>query len=154
VSTIKQKDFEFNLVLQKPLMAHLSTVEMDEPRDSPVWFLWEEETIWVFGTSGDSFIKRLQQEPRCALGIVDFDLDKGVLKHVGIRGISYVESVDPNRLLRFVSKYLGDDKEKWNEWFVKNIVDPLDVMVKITPKSMVAKDVSFFKTGPDSGLFD
>ncbi|GAB4229220.1 MAG: hypothetical protein Tsb0021_06930 [Chlamydiales bacterium] len=78
-----------------------------------------------------------------------FNLDKGVLRHVGIRGISEFGSIDNDRLYRFVAKYLGDDKTKWNEWFVQNIIDSLDVMVKITPKSMVAKDVSFFKTGPD-----
>jgi len=145
----RQKDFEFDVVLQKPLMAHLSTVEVDEPRDSPVWFIWEEGCVWIFGTSEDSFARRLKEEPKCALGIVDFNLDKGVLRHVGIRGISEVGSIDNDRLHRFVVKYLGDDKTKWNEWFVKNIVDPLDVMVKIIPKSVVAKDVSFFKTGPD-----
>lgn len=100
----------------------------------------------------DSFVRRLKQEPRCALGVVDFDLDKGVLRHVGIRGSSHLEVVDHDRLFRFVSKYLGKDRENWNEWFVNNIVEPLDVMVRITPKSMVAKDVSFFKTGP--GLAD
>ncbi|MCC5832089.1 MAG: pyridoxamine 5'-phosphate oxidase family protein [Chlamydiales bacterium] len=48
-------------------MAHLSTTENGEPRDSPVWFIWEEERIWIFGTSKDSFVKRLRTEPRCAL---------------------------------------------------------------------------------------
>ncbi len=149
MSLVKQKDFEFDVVLQKPLMAHLSTVEVDEPRDSPVWFIWEDDCVWIFGVSEDSFVKRLKQEPKCALGVVDFHLDKGVLRHVGIRGTSQVENVDHNRLVRFVSKYLGGDQEKWNEWFVKNVFDSVDVMVRITPKSMVAKDVSFFKTGPE-----
>ena len=146
---IKQKDFEFDEVLQKPLMAHLSTVEAGEPRDSPVWFVWEDESVWIFGTSEDSFIKRLKQESKCALGVVDFDLDKGVLRHVGIRGTSQIKNVDQHRLHRFVSKYLGKDREKWNKWLVEYVVDPLDVMVKISPRSIVAKDVSFFKTGPD-----
>ncbi|MCH9625078.1 MAG: hypothetical protein S4CHLAM123_02450 [Chlamydiales bacterium] len=144
-----QKDFEINIVLNKPLLAHLSSTENGEPRDSPVWFIWEEGCIWIFGTRTDSFIRRLEQDPRCALGVVDFDLDKGILRHVGIRGTSQVENIDHHRLYRFISKYLGNDREKWNEWFVKNIVDPLDVMMKIIPKSIVAKDVSFFKTGPE-----
>ncbi|GAB4185859.1 MAG: hypothetical protein Tsb0015_03180 [Simkaniaceae bacterium] len=149
MNIIRQKDFELDVVLQKPLMAHLSTVEVDEPRDSPVWFIWEDECMWIFGTSEDSFVRRLKEEPRCALGVVDFDLDKGILRHVGVRGTSQIAKIDEDCLHRFVSKYLGKDREKWNEWFVKNIVDPLDVMVKITPKSMIAKDVSYFKTGPD-----
>jgi len=144
-----QKDFQIETVLNKPLMAHLSTVAKGEPRDSPVWFIWEESYLWIFGTEEDSFIKRLKQVGSCAVGIVDFDLEKGVLKHVGVRGTAQVASIDHERLYRFVSKYLGNDKHKWNKWFVSNIVDPLNVMVQITPKTIVAKDVSFFKTGPD-----
>lgn len=144
-----QKDFDIDLMLKKPLMAHLSTVANGEPRDSPVWFVWEESCLWIFGTTKDSFIKRLKQEPRCAAGIVDFSLEQGVLKHVGIRGISQIEAIDQNRLNRFVSKYLGENSNEWNGWFVKNVVDPLDAMVRITPTSIVAKDVSFFKTGPN-----
>lgn len=74
-----KKDFDINTVLRKPLMAHLSTTENGEPRDSPVWFIWEEGCIWIFGTGKDSFIKRLKQDPRCAVGVVDFDLQKGIL---------------------------------------------------------------------------
>lgn len=143
-----QKDFEIDTVLCKPLMAHLSTVTNGEPRDSPVWFVWEQASLWIFGTDKDSFIKRLTREPRCALGVVDFDLQKGVLKHVGIRGIAKVHPVDQMRLRRFVSKYLGENSDTWNKWFMANIVDPLNAMVQIDPTSIVAKDVSFFKTGP------
>ena len=52
-----QKDFEIEDVLYKPLMAHLSTVEDEAPRDSPVWFLWEDSFLWIFGTSKDSFCR-------------------------------------------------------------------------------------------------
>jgi nitroimidazol reductase NimA-like FMN-containing flavoprotein (pyridoxamine 5'-phosphate oxidase superfamily) len=149
-----QNDFDIDLVLAKPLMAHLSTVVKGEPRDSPVWFVWEESYLWIFGTTKDSFIKRLKHEPRCAVGIVDFNLEKGVLKHVGIRGVSQIEAVDQNRLDRFVSKYLGRDSNEWNRWFVENVVDPLDAMAQITPTSIVAKDVSFFKTGPNLASSD
>lgn len=149
MDVIKQQDFEFNIVLEKPLIAHLSTVEDGEPRDSPVWYIWEDDCVWIFGNSKDSFVRRLKKDPLCAVGIVDFDLDKGILRHVGIRGTSYLEDINSARLSRFISKYLGNNAEQWNAWFIKSIVDPLDVMVKIVPKSMVAKDVSFFKTGPD-----
>lgn len=143
-----QKDFEVDKVLCKPLMTHLSTIVDQEPRESPVWFIWETSSLWIFGTESDSFIKRLIKKPQCAVGIVEFDLNQGILKHVGIRGISKIHSVDPDRLNRFVSKYLGNDKSKWNQWFVENIVDTLNAMVQIVPTSIVAKNVSFFKTGP------
>ncbi len=143
------KDFEIDEVLCKPLMAHLATVENAAACDSPVWFIWEDSCLWIFGTSQDSFVNRLLTTPKCAVGIVDYDLEKGILKHVGIRGIASLTSCDKDRLMRFVAKYLGDDKQNWNPWFIENIVNPLDVMIKIVPQSIVAKNVSFFKTGPD-----
>ena len=143
-----QKDFEIDAVLSKPLMAHLSTVADGEPRDSPVWFLYEKSFLWIFGTEKDSFIKRLTRSPRCAVGVVEFDLDQGILKHVGIRGTSTIFPVDRDRLYRFVSKYLGSNRDEWNRWFLTNIVDPLNAMIQIAPISIVAKNVSFFKTGP------
>ena len=144
-----QKDFEIEEVLNKPLMAHLSTVEDGIPRDSPVWFLWEDSSLWIFGTSKDSFVKRLQAEPKCAAGIVEYDLEKGILKHVGIRGTAFIASCDKDRLMRFVAKYLGQNKQNWNPWFIENVVDPLDAMIKLDPESVVAKNVSFLKTGPN-----
>ena len=80
--------------------------------------------------------------------IVEYDLEKGILKHVGIRGLAVLASSDKERLMRFVAKYLGEDRKNWNPWFVANIVHPLDAMIKIIPQSIVAKNVSFFKTGP------
>lgn len=139
-----QKDFEIDGVLCKPLMAHLSTVEKGAPRDSPVWFLWEDSFLWVFGTSEDSFVKRLYAEPRCAVGIVEYELKKGILKHVGIRGTATLSSCDKGRMKHFVANYLGNDERNWNPWFIANVVDPLDVMIKIIPESVVAKNVSFF----------
>lgn len=144
-----QKDFEIDEVLGKPLMAHLTTVENGAARDSPIWFIWEDSCLWIFGTAQDSFVKRLLAAPKCAVGIVDYNLEKGILKHVGIRGIATLANSDEDRLMRFVAKYLGDDKQNWNPWFIENIVDPLDIMIKIVPQSIVAKNVSFFKTGPD-----
>lgn len=120
-----QKDFEIDEVLCKPLMAHLATVENGAPRDSPVWFLWEDSCLWIFGTSEDSFVKRLCAEPKCAVGIVEYDLEKGILMHVGIRGAASLASCNHKRLKRFVAKYLGEDELNWNPWFVANVVDPL-----------------------------
>jgi general stress protein 26 len=143
----EQCQFEPEIVLSQPLMIHLATACEQGPRSSPLWFLHEEGKIWLFGLQSDSFIKRLHKEPKCALSIVDFDSKRGILLHVGVRGIAKLQSVDPLRLKRFVGKYLGEDSQSWNEWFVKNIVDPLDVMVVVNIESIVAKDLSFFKTG-------
>lgn len=128
-------------------MIHLATIYDDGPRDSPLWFLYEEEKIWLFGRDRDSFIKRLQTDPRCAMSVVDFNLESGLLLHVGIRGMAALHPVDREKLKRFVSKYLGDETS-WNRWFFEEVVEPINAMVEVQAKTIVAKDVSFFKTCP------
>ena len=90
-------DFDVDAFLQKPLFAHLATASGDGPRESPVWFLWEAGALWLVGTNRDSFPKRLRAEPRCAVGIVEFDLPNGLLRHVGIRGTATIEQLDHRR---------------------------------------------------------
>jgi len=38
-------------VLKRPLFAHLATASEHGPRESPVWFLWEDDAIWIIGNS-------------------------------------------------------------------------------------------------------
>ena len=144
-----RRDFDFDVVLLKPLMAHLATGSPDGPRESPVWFLWEAGAIWLIGTSRDSFARRLRAEPRCAIGIVDFDAARGVLRHVGVRGTAEIGAMDNARRGRLLSRYLGPAPEAWNPWFIEHVVAPLDLMIRVTPQSIVAKNASFFLTGPD-----
>ena len=73
-------------VLRLPLMADLASGAPQGPRHSPLWFLWEDGSTYLIGNSGDSFINRLIAEPRCALGVVEFDVAAGILRHVGLRG--------------------------------------------------------------------
>lgn len=141
---IVQEDFEINKVLNKPLMAYLSSSIENNPCSSPLWFLYDEDKIWLFGTDKDSFIKRLHANSNCAVSIVDFNLELGILQHVGVRGKASITKVDKKKLDKFLCKYLGNNKSNWSEWFIKKIVVPLNRMVTITPTSIVAKDASFF----------
>ncbi len=48
--------------LLRPLFAHLATALEDGPRDSPVWFLWEDGALWIIGNKKtDTFPKRIQK---------------------------------------------------------------------------------------------
>jgi hypothetical protein len=141
--------FAPEIVLSKPLMAQLATSSSDGARHSPVWFLWEDSAVWLIGREGDSFMRRLRADPRCAVGVVDFNAKQGRLCHVGIRGQAEVVPLDRARLRRLLSRYLGDDETAWNPWFVQNVVAPLDRMARITPTSIVTRDQSFFASGFD-----
>jgi hypothetical protein len=137
-------DFDIDEFLRRPLFAHLATASEDGPRESPVWFLWEEGAIWLIGNSRDSFPNRIRRDGRCAIGIVDFDLRRGFLQHVGLRGVAAAVPLDRGRLYRLLRRYLGDDEAAWNPWFRANVIDGLDLMVRFEPTSIVARDQSYF----------
>jgi hypothetical protein len=137
-------DFDIDTFLRQPLLAHLATASPDGPRDSPVWFLWEDRELWLVGNDRDSFPKRIRADPRCAVGIVEFDLARGRLRHVGIRGKGSIEPIDPARLHRFLGRYLGENEGEWNGDFRSRVIDRLELMVRIEPRSIVARDQSHF----------
>ena len=138
------RDFEIDNFLQQPLLAHLATASEAGPRDSPVWFLWEERALWVVGNERDSFPQRIRRDARCAVGIVEFDLPRGVLRHVGMRGRGTVGPLDQGRLKRLLGRYLGADEARWNPHFRSAVIDRLDLMIRIDPTSIVARDQSYF----------
>ena len=67
-------------MLERPLFAHFATSGDDGPRVSPVWFLHEEDALWIVAQERDAFWKRVQGDSRCALEIVDFDLASGLVQ--------------------------------------------------------------------------
>lgn len=87
--------FELAEFLSRPLYAHLAHNSDEGPRESPVWFHWDGEAIWIIG--GASFPANLKRDPRCALGIVDWDPATGLSHHVGMRGRAEVLPFDPAR---------------------------------------------------------
>lgn len=47
-------------------MAHLATTTGDAVRDSPVWFLWEDEAVWILANTDErTFPDRLKRHPEC-----------------------------------------------------------------------------------------
>lgn len=145
------------IVLAMPMMAFLGTVEGSKPRVAPVWFLWEDAALWMLGDKSGSSVKRISENPECAVEIVHFDIANGVLLHLGLRGRAVVEKSDPQRFRRLLGKYLGDDHLNWNKWFIKNVArieDEDGRMIKLVPESFFTNDVSYFRTGPDLANFE
>jgi nitroimidazol reductase NimA-like FMN-containing flavoprotein (pyridoxamine 5'-phosphate oxidase superfamily) len=130
--------------LSRPLFAHLATASDDGPRESPVWFLWEEDALWILGSRRtDSFPARLEREPRCAIGIVHFNLTTGLVQHVGFRGRATIEKLDRGRGKRLLVRYLGPDEARWDARFRESLGDPDTVFVRFEPQTAVARDVSY-----------
>jgi hypothetical protein len=146
------KKFEKDVVLSMPIMAFLGTVVGVKPRVAPVWFIWEKECLWMLGDKLGASVKRITDNPECAVEIVHFQATEGVLLHLGMRGKATVEYSDKARFKRLLKKYLGEDEVSWNDWFIDNVArieDENGRMIKLSPESVFTNNVSYFKTGPD-----
>jgi hypothetical protein len=146
------KTFDPAEMLMLPLMANLATIGADGPRNSPVWFLWDGDALWMLGHKDASSVKRLIADPRCAVEIVHYDNADGVLGHLGFRGSATIEAMNPELFRRLPVKYLGPDEASWNPWFIENVAmidDPEGRLIRLVAVSTFTNNVSYFRTGPE-----
>ena len=104
------------------------------------------------GTTSGSTVRRLEKNAQCAVEIVHYDNEAGILLHLGFRGNATIEACAPDRFKRLLSKYLGNNEAAWNPWFIENIArieDPDGRMISLSPQSTFTNNVSFFRTGPE-----
>jgi hypothetical protein len=143
--------FDPQALLQLPLMANLATMCAEGPRNSPVWFLWEDGAIWMLGDKDGSSVMRLIADPRCAVEVVHLNSERGHLLHLGMRGSATISPMDPRLFERILDKYLGADRSRWNAWFIENVAridDPTGRLIRLEPDSFFTNNVSYFLTGP------
>ncbi|MFC6904967.1 pyridoxamine 5'-phosphate oxidase family protein [Halalkalicoccus tibetensis] len=135
--------------LARPLFCFLATASPEGPRVSPLWYLWEDEAIWiVVNPELKSYPERVENDPRTALAVVDFDASRGLVQHVGMRGEASVEAFDPGRAKRLFRRYLGPE-EGWDGRF-HAVFDRSDRyrLVRFEPETVVARDQSYAPGGP------
>lgn len=137
-----ENDLDIESVLSRPLFAQLATRSDDGACHSPVWFLWEEQCIWIICNLGsDSFATRIHNNPLCSIGIIDFDLESKKIHHVGLRGSATIVDFDRERAIRKVSKYLGS-KESWPKGRFA-LTDEKLRFIRFSPRTVVARDQSY-----------
>ncbi len=130
-------------ILSRPLFAHLATSSESGSRESPVWFLWEDGALWIIGNyKTDTFPKRIEQDPPCAIGIVDFNISSGLVQHVGFRGRGYLQTHDEERMKRLLSRYMGK-VEHWDSRFIEVIGDTDYILIRFEPETVVVRDQSY-----------
>jgi Pyridoxamine 5'-phosphate oxidase len=134
--------FDLEEFLSRPLYAHLAHNSDDGPRESPVWFHWDGTAIWIIG--GTSFPANLKRDPRCALGIVDWDPATGRSHHVGVRGTAEVLPFDGSMARMIFRRYFGVDEGDWDRRFDDVFTGEHGLeMVRITPETVVMRDQSY-----------
>lgn len=137
--------FELDEFLSRPLYAHLAHNSEHGPRESPVWFHWDGRAVWIIG--GTSFPANLKRDPRCALGVVDWDPTTGRSHHVGIRGCAEVLPFDVAVARTIFRRYFGPDEADWDRRFDDVFTDqPGLELVRISPETVVIRDQSYRPT--------
>jgi hypothetical protein len=137
--------FELDEFLSRPLYAHLAHNSEQGPRESPVWFHWDGQAIWIIG--GTSFPTNLKWDSRCALGIVDWDPATGLTHHVGFRGRAEVLPFDRAMARTILRRYFGPDESDWDRRFDDVFTGELGLeMVRVIPETVVIRDQSYRPT--------
>jgi hypothetical protein len=137
--------FDLDEFLSRPLYAHLAHNSDQGPRESPVWFHWDGRAIWIIG--GTSFPANLKRDPRCALGIVDWDPATGRSHHVGVRGRAEVLPFDRTMARTIFRRYFGPNERDWDGRFDDVFTGELGLeMVRIIPETVVMRDQSYKAT--------
>jgi hypothetical protein len=110
-----------------------------------VWFHWDGRAVWVIG--GSSFPANLRREPRCAVGIVDFDPVTGLCQHVGMRGTAEVLAFDLDVARAIFRRYMGPDEADWDPRFSAVFDGSAGLeLVRFTPETVVVRDQSYRPT--------
>jgi len=142
VSAGDREIFDFDEFMSRPLFAHLAHSSPEGPRESPVWFSWDGESIWIIG--GTSFPENLKRDARCALGIVDWNAGTGVLHHVGIRGLAEVVPFDIHQVRAIFRRYFGRDERAWDPRFNDVLAGQAGLeMIRVRPGKVVMRDQSY-----------
>ena len=138
--------FDLDEFLSRPLYGHLAHTSEHGPRESPVWFHWDGRAAWIIG--GSSFPANLKRQPRCALGIVDWDPASGRSHHVGFRGRADVLPYDVAMARTIFRRYFGPHEDQWDRRFDDLFTgEPGLEMVRFTPDTVVMRDQSYRPTG-------
>lgn len=134
---------EVDAFLERPLFCHLATHSPEGPRVSPLWFLWEDDAIWIIAdTETKTYPDRVRRDGRVALAIVDFDPPTGRVQHVGMRGHATIEPFDVDRANRLLRRYLGEDRSAWDPRFRGPWGDHWR-FIRVDPETVVARDQSY-----------
>ncbi len=133
--------------LARPLFAHLATTSKTGPHTIPLWFSWEAGSIWLIGNlTTDPFPAHIAREPRCAISIMDFERQRGLVQHVELRGRAAVERGDPARAFRLTRRYVGSRNAEWDPRLRALLDDVDNVLIRFAPEAVSAHDSSYAPT--------
>jgi hypothetical protein len=133
--------FSMDEFLLQPLVARVATGNLVV---RPVWYLWEDESFWVFSGAWSGMAKRLRTDPRFELVVDSCDPRTGEVLQVIGRGEGSVVAFDVDRARRKLTRYLGPDESLWDGRFsIRGGKDEDIWWIRLTPDTLWVSDQSF-----------
>ncbi|WGP12335.1 pyridoxamine 5'-phosphate oxidase family protein [Streptomyces sp. SH5] len=132
--------FDVDAFLLQPLVARIATGNLVV---RPTWYLWEDESFWVFSGAWSHMAKRLHADPGFELVVDTCDPHTGKVLQVIGRGEGSVVPFDTERGRRKLTRYLGPDESLWDDRFA--IGGPVEDIwwIRLTPDTLWVSDQSF-----------
>ena len=127
--------------LTRKLIGRLATALPDgQPHVVPVWFLWEDDAIWISSYRSTRKVIDIERNHKCAI-VIDIENANGGLAAVMLEGNCELVSTPLDevrqRIERIYTKYLGSegvlepDPQTW-------LNSPENVLIKLTPTRIKA----------------
>lgn len=122
--------------LARPILGRLATASREgQPHVVPVWFLWEEDAVWISSYRSTRKVIDLERNPKCAI-VVDVEEAIGGLSAVTLEGRAELVNTPVDKVKKRIEhiyiKYLGEDgvlEKDPQEW----LNSPENVLIKLTP---------------------
>jgi general stress protein 26 len=136
----KTKESQAAHLLQQPVLARLGTVNPKslQPHVVPVWFGWEEDTLYISAFTSTRKVKDLLRNQRCAVLIEPKDPSQSKIQGILLEGACEIIAEQPyvaQRAEWIYIRYLGMEGAKAPEpqsW----MTDPDSRIIKLTPQKV------------------
>lgn len=134
--------FDVPAFLAQPLVARLAT---DGPVVRPVWYLWEDESFWVFTGLWSRLPDRLSRNPVFELVVDICDPGTGLTRQVVASGQGRTVAFDTERARRKLVRYLGPDESRWDARFTlgESTAASGALWARLVPDVLRVADLSF-----------
>ncbi|MFG2222856.1 pyridoxamine 5'-phosphate oxidase family protein [Streptomyces sp. NPDC048644] len=142
--------FDVPAFLAQPLVARLAT---DGPVVRPVWYLWEDESFWVFTGSWSRLPDRLARNPAFELVVDVCDPGTGLTRQVVASGRGRTVAFDTARARRKLVRYLGPDESRWDARFAlsESTAASGALWARLDPDVLRVADLSFTPSAIEAG---
>ncbi|MFD5536639.1 pyridoxamine 5'-phosphate oxidase family protein [Streptomyces sp. NPDC127079] len=134
--------FDVSAFLAQPLVARLATTG---PVVRPVWYLWEDESFWVFTGPWSRLPDRLARNPVFELVVDVCDPGTGVTRQVVASGQGRTVPFDTARARRKLVRYLGPNESRWDARFAlgESATESGALWAQLVPDVLRVADLSF-----------